>query len=251
MKNKLLFLPLLIFIVTSCSKNLVVDEFDGGKLEVNEFEFEHFDGKCKVTFKDRDKEVSARTTIRIRKDSLIWMAFSSSGFSGGKCLITKDSITIINNIEKEVYVFDYFELSERFNFKINYATIQAAAIGNLILKRQPTDLGGEKNGLFVLKQTLGSVKVDNYVDKETHKIVRVDMDESNSNNTASMAYEDFQVVGNQYFPYTGFISLFYKTKDINSVSTFNTSIEFEYSKGEISEKPLRFPFRVPKKYVWR
>ena len=44
--------------------------------------------------------------------------------------------------------------------------------------------------------------------------------------------------------FSAIISLFYAANK----GTLNTVIEFEYSKAEIEDKPLKFPFTIPKKY---
>lgn len=241
-----LLMAMLVF--SACSrKTTAVIDFEGGNLEVNEMDFDHFQGKTKITFKDPEHDINAKATIRIRKDSIIWMTFSAVGISGGKCLIDKDSITIINQLKREYYVYEYPELSKRFNFKINYETIQAAALGNLIIGRRENDRAIPVTDATVLRQQLGPVSVDNFIHKDTHKIIRVAMLEKQSENSAMINYNNFQAVNDQYFPFSGLISLFYKSENLN----FNTTIEFEYSKAEISDKPLRFPFRIPKKYVRR
>ncbi|MDH5400462.1 MAG: DUF4292 domain-containing protein [Cyclobacteriaceae bacterium] len=235
--------------LVSCSKkSLLPWEYSGGRLEINEMDFDYFQGKTKMNFKDESLDIKAKATIRIRKDSIIWMTFSSAGITGGRCLINKDSITIISTLKNEYYVFEYPEMSARFNFDVNYETLQAAAIGNLIMGRKQNDRKAEKDDFLVLRQKSGSVSVENYINRNTHKIVRVDMTEVPSKNTASIHYNDFQLVNDQYFPFSGIISLFYKSKE-NVL--FSTVIEFEYSKVEIIEKDLRFPFKIPKKYVRR
>ena len=249
MKTKLsIFFAVIAAISFSCSNKLTSQiEFDGGKLEINEMDFEYFQGKTRIHFVDEKNEFDAKATIRIRRDSIIWMTFSSAGITGGKCLINHDSITIVNTIKKEYYTFTYPELSERFNFTVDYETVEAAALGNLIMNRKDSDMAAETDTFMVLKQSSGPVSVENYIHRETHKIHRVDMKELPTKNTASINYTDFQAINDQYFPFSGLISLFYSTAN----ATFNTTLEFKYSKAEILDKPIRFPFKIPKKYVGR
>ena len=235
--------------LAGCGKSTIgLARFSGGALDIREVDFDYFQGKMKLGIKDKDSEVRAKATVRIRKDSVIWMTFSgAAGITGGKCLINKDSITILNSLQNEYFVFYYPELTQRFRFTINYEIIEAAALGNLILKRKGSDKAAKADELMVLKQKSEAVQVSNYVDQETHKVVRVDMIESASKNTASVHYQDFQQVGDQLFPHAGVIALFYSSQNV----TYNTTIEFDYSKIEIFDKPLRFPFKIPKKYVAR
>ena len=242
---------LLAFIVAtslSCSSKITpVLEFEGGKLEINEMDFDYFQGKTRIAFKDPDNEIDAKATVRIRKDSIIWMNFSSAGITGVRCLINHDSITVLNALKKEYYTFSYPELSQRFNFRIDFETIQAAALGNLLINRKQTDLASERDTFLVLKQKEGMINVENYIDRDTHKITKVDLNETTSNNSASISYNNFRTVNDQYFPFSGLITLFYKAQN----TTLNTTLEFEYSKAEIIDRELKFPFKIPKKYVGR
>ncbi|HZX73176.1 MAG TPA: DUF4292 domain-containing protein, partial [Cyclobacteriaceae bacterium] len=107
------------------------------KLEIEEIDFEYMLGKGRINYKDAKGERDVKTTVRVRKDSVIWISFTGViGIQGGRALINKDSITIVNTINKEYFVFSYEELSKRFNFKIDYQVVQAAMLGNLIEARQ-------------------------------------------------------------------------------------------------------------------
>src|SRR5262249_24429889 len=148
---------------------------------------------------------------RIRKDSVIWMTFSVIGVQGGKVLINKDSLTIVSTVNKEYFVFDYAELSRRFNFEINYSTIQAAILGNLISQRSETDVITQGPSFNTLEQNRGTVSITNSINAASRKLEKVEMKESDSKKSITMTYSNFQPVGDKIFPYHGNISIFYKT----------------------------------------
>ncbi len=201
-------------------------------------------GKARLVFRDNAKEREVKAHIRIRKDSVIWMKLTVIGVQGGMALINKDSITIVSNLEKEYYVFDYKELSKRFNFKINYDIIQAALLGNPIIPKREGDEIGDDSFFNKLIQAEGTVTIQNLINKNTKKLERVNLTESTTGNAVKINYGDFQPVGNKLFPYKGTIDVVYKTvSDI----VYNTII-FEYTKAEVGTKELRFPFNIPKRY---
>jgi len=178
---------------------------------------------------------------------VIWMTFSVIGVQGGKALINKDSITVVSNVDKEYYVFDYAELSKRYNFDINFGVIQAAMLGNLIKPRSDQDQIAQEASFFMLKQSTGTVEVANYINSASMKIEKVEMKENNTNNSLVLNYSNFQPLSNKLFPYNGTINLFYKTFG----GILNTTIIFEYNKAEVGDKELKFPFNIPKRYVRR
>jgi hypothetical protein len=241
-----------VVFATSCSKKFVapaVTVVAPPKLTLNieEIDFEYFHGKARMVMRDANKEREVKTNIRVRKDSVIWMTFSVIGVQGGKALINKDSITIVSNVDKEYYVFEYAELSKRYNFEINYHVIQSAMLGNLIMPMKEEDSIIRDPSFFILKQHSGTIDVQNFVNAASMKIEKVELKESNTSNSFIVNYSNFQPVGDKKFPYNGTINLFYKTLG----GLLNTTIIFEYNKAEVGTKELNFPFNIPKKYERR
>ncbi len=240
-------LPLLL---AGCSKKVAPLATTGvprPTLSIQEMDFDFFQGKARMVLRDGSKTRDVKTNIRMKKDSVIWMSFSVIGVQGGKALINQDSITIVNNVDNEYFVFEYDELSRRFNFDINYEIVQSAMLGNLLMDRQESDLVEQLTSIFLLKQQSGTVDVLNYVNAASMKLEKVELKESDTNNALTIDYTNFQPVGDEIFPYNGTINLVYKTP----AGLINTTIIFEYNKAEIGDKTLKFPFNIPKKYVRR
>lgn len=243
------FFVLLCLLVTGCSKKVItpVSTTPKSVLNIEEIDFDYFQGKARMILRDANKEREVRANIRMRKDSVIWMTFSVIGVQGGKALINRDSITIVSTVDKEYYVFPYSELSSRFQFEINYEVVQAAMLGNPIIPRSARDDVQQESSMYLLKQNKSDVHVVNYVNAASMKIEKVEMKEEGSMNSLIINYSNFQPVGNKVFPYNGTINLFYKTVS----GLLNTTIIFEYNKAEVGDRELRFPFNIPKRYARR
>lgn len=249
-RHSRLLLFALVFIVFACSKKVTAPTtviIPSSTLAIEEIDFDYLHGKARMILKDGNKEREVKANIRVRKDSVIWMNFTVIGVQGGRALINQDSITIISNVAKEYFVFDYKDLSKRFNFEINYKVIQSAMLGNLLMERKAEDTVEQKSATYLLSQSSGHVDVLNYISASTMKIQKVELKESDTHNSLTINYGDFQPVGNKLFPYNGTINLFYKTV----AGLLNTTIIFEYTKAEVGDKELKFPFNIPKKYVRR
>jgi hypothetical protein len=246
----LLMLPVVLF--SACSKKtkpatapgFTKSTIKSTSLAIEEINFDYLHGKARMVLKDNDKEQEVKANIRIRKDSVIWMNFTVIGVQGGRALINKDSITIVSNVKKEYYVFDFKELSKKLNFEVNYQVIQAAMLGNLILPRTDSDSVEERSATYLLKQTSGAAQVLNFISSATMKLQKVEIKEQNSHNAVTLNYGNFQPLGDKSFPYDGTINVFYKAGS----GLLNTTIIFEYSKAEVGDKELKFPFNIPKKY---
>lgn len=245
-KRALILLLVLPLLFQACSKKIVplaTDELSK-TLAIQEIDFEYFHGKARLNYNDGKKEREVKANIRVRKDSVIWMTFSIIGLQGGKALINHDSITIVSTVDKEYFVFDYAELSRRFNFNIDYHVIQSAFLGNLILPRSPEDEVKRLPTYDLLTQRKGSVTIQNYINATLSKIEKVELTEEDTKNAITLNYTNFQVVENKIFPYNGVINLNYKTPS----GVLNNVITFEYNKAEVGDRELRFPFNIPRKY---
>lgn len=217
-------------------------------LEIQEINFKYLQGKGRINYKDAKGERDVKTTVRIHKDSIIWISFSVIGVQGGRVLINRDSITIVNTLDKEYFVFTYEELSKRFNFKMDYQVVEAAMLGNLIEPRMPTDKIKRESSFDLLEQTQNSVTIKNYINTASAKVEKVELLESTTNNTVAINYTNFQPLDNKIFPYNGMINIFYKTP---SGLIINNGIMFEYSRIDVEDDELNFPFTIPRKYERR
>lgn len=246
MKNLALVFLAFAGLLTACSKKIVPNiPLPPASLEIQEIDFEYLNAKAKMVFVDDKKEREVKAHIRIRKDSVIWMTFSVVGVQGGKALINKDSITVVSTVNKEYFVFNYDELSRRYNFEINYFTVQAAILGNLISPRAEEDKITQGSSFNTLEQQRGTVNILNFINAASKKLEKVEMKEANTKNLVSVTYNNFQPVNDKIYPFNGVISIFYK--NANGVVNNNT-ITLEYSKAEVGDKELKFPFNIPRKY---
>ena len=237
----ILFLALL----SACSKKVLPTVAPPpATIDIQEIDFEYFHGKARLNFRDNTREREVKATIRIRKDSVIWMTFSVIGVHGGKALINKDSITIVSSVNKEYYVFDYVELSRRFNFKIDFYVIQAAMLGNPIMSKGSGDEITVEETYNRLSQKQGTTSIKNLINKTSKKLEMVELRESTTGNSLKVDYSDFQAVGEKLFPFKSVIDLLYK----NPTGLINNTIVIEYNKAEVGDKALRFPFNIPKRY---
>lgn len=252
--NNFLRLALLLLVLASagCSKKIttstvskpVTDIIPNDSLSIEEIDFEYLHGKGRMVLKDGNKENEVKANIRVRKDSVIWMNFTVIGVQGGRALINRDSITIMNNVKNEYFVFDYKELSKKFKLEINYDMIQAAMLGNLLLPRSAQDTVERKTASYLLNQQSKAIDVLNYISASTMKIQKVELKENNTHNSLVINYGNFQPLDTKLFPYDGTIQLFYQAP----AGLLNTTIIFEYNKVEVGDKELKFPFNIPKKY---
>jgi len=247
MKNKIVVLIAITLLFGSCGKRLTGLNWnfaDVESLKVKEIDFDYFEAKAKLNFKDHEYDVRAKANIRMKMDSVIWLNFSAVGISGGRCLITKDSITLINMIKKEYYVFGYDHLSKKFNYPLTYDVVQSIILGNMPKKLEMDDKVERNEEFYKVLQTNEPFLLESRINAKTLKLEFVNITERDTENNATIQYGNFNLVNDHAFAYTALVNLLYE----NNLGKFITNVDIEYSKAEISDKPLRFPFNIPNKY---
>lgn len=103
------------------------------QMKANEFDFNTFSAKAEFSMEQGGKKNSFKATIRIKKDSIIWISITPLlGIELGRVMITQDSVKVINRLAKEYFVGDFRYIENRFNIKPEYDLMQALLLGNSI-----------------------------------------------------------------------------------------------------------------------
>lgn len=208
-------------------------------------EFQYLSCKSKIEFTDGLQNVNSNATIRISKDSVIWVSVPVMGVEVLRCLINQDSMFIINKLQKEYYILSFIELSEMLKFKVNYPLIQAILLGNPPFVENENDSTYSDSTYTILVQNRNNIEIENFLRNKNEKLERLAIKDIRTANTLDINYEDFQKLENILFAFTNKISLNYRDKK----GLHNIYIGIQHNKIEPTNKDLRFPFNIPSKYV--
>lgn len=136
------FAMIMISILWSCksSEKAKRSSLEGKKTEYlinqmrqNEFNFETFSAKAVISLTQDGKKNTFKSNIRIQKDSAIWISITPVfGIELARVLITRDTVKVINRLEKKYFIGDYEYLNQRFNVDLEYEVLQAILLGNSI-----------------------------------------------------------------------------------------------------------------------
>ena len=246
MNNRILLLFSLIFVFTSCKKDLFQFNYSEKKrLKIEELEFDYLQAKTKLKYDDGFQNFNANATIRIRQDSLIWISISSTGVEAIRSIIQKDSIFVIDRLNKEYRQFSFDSLQRTYNIPIDFEMVQAALIGNLIRSRKNNDKVLKDEDFFILKQNSENLDIDNFVNSKTMKIEKVKLMDVPSESSMEIKYEDFQLHNDVLIPFENSVFLTYNRNNSELISHLNIN----FSRVAIDEKKIKFPFNVPNRYV--
>ncbi len=245
------FIVSIALLTTSCKTKKVATETTSSKMNAenvqkrlikNQLNAEWLVGRAKVSFNDGSSAMNATAELRMRKDSVIWMSVRKFGFEGGRALITKDSVFLLDKLNRKYAAEDLSFIAEQYNLPANFSTLQAMLLGNPIflgtgdmqLEMQEDVLrldsdGGGRNSTYVIQAADYRLKEMIFEDTAAKQIL-------------TNGYQDYQALADgQKFSY-------FRTIDVKSPSTGELGIQMEFSKVDINV-PTTIRFEIPKQYT--
>ena len=257
MSKTWLIYSMIFFLLVSCGKKTVGTSSAPvpDELAIENIDFDYLTSSSKIRYSNDNQNVSATANIRIKKDSVIWISVTPGfGIEAARGLVTRDSLVFINRLDKEYSSYSFQELSDKFNFDINYDLLQAVLIGDMPRALTSEDQVKKQADHFLVRQQEGPLTIDNFIDARLMKVDRVAViDETNrdprsgkrTKNTLNLQYEDFKRLDDQWLPFKNVVSLDYRSQGQKR----RTQIDIQYKKANIVEEELRFPFSIPDKYA--
>ena len=211
------------------------------KARAKEVDYTYFEARGRVKYENGEDKQRFSIDIRMLKDSLIWLSLRScTGIEGARGLIKQDSIFFINRLEKQYMMYTFDELDGKVNFPFNLQMMQSIIVGNPVVFEGGTAFVDKEENYKVLSQLLENLKIQFWVGRNTSKLEKITVEDVNSRNELNISYADFQRVERTDIPF-----------EINSIMSYydetgvkDATVEMKYSKVEITEEALKFPFKI-------
>lgn len=235
-----------ILTLESCGKKFLGFRYDPrSELALEEINFEYFSTRTKFKYKNGNQKTKATANIRIKKDSLIWFTLSNGvGIEGARGKMTRDSLVLIDRINKMVHRYSFESLSQEFNFEFNFDLFQAVLIGDMPIAVGKSDDIEQKNNNFIVTQKAGDLTVENKISFKTRRLENLFASTLKNDNTLELKYNEFKPLEEKPFAFKALMTLTYFKEGKKEEAT----IDIEHNRARIETKPLRFPFNIPARY---
>jgi len=214
------------------------------KESADELVFSFLKAKSRVAWRSGNNTDNYSVDIRVKKDSLVWVNISQSGLTGATGLIGQDRVQFYQKISGEYFNLTYDSLSTMMGFRIDYRMIQSLIVGNQPFKKNNSRVIRENENI-IIKQDSGRIKIDNMVGPN-RKLKKLLVRDEPSSNKLTLDFEEFTNLNQVIFPFSSQLTLDIKNKEDKRVTTV---IQIKYSKVELLDAPLEFPFRIPAKFL--
>jgi hypothetical protein len=247
-KHALLLLFSILVVLAGCKREAIptVSEADLSSLNIQPVAFNYLTTRSKVNYDDGNQNIGATANIRIRKDSLIWFSVTPGfGIEAARGLVTRDSLFLINKLQREYHAYSFAELSRKLNVVVDYDILEAALLGDPIVPITTSNQINRTQDETIVQQKQQGFDIINYFNNQTLKLTRVLLQEPSSPNNLLLQYAHFQQTGNNVIPFSSTITAQY----LDNQQMKATVVAFQHNKAEFSDTALEFPFSIPDRYV--
>lgn len=200
------------------------------------------EGKAKIGFEGLGQKVGATASIKLRKDSLLWMNVKKLGFEVARVQVTRDSVYMINRLSNQYLVKDLDYLEKQYNLPADFNTLQALILGNPIFfvkRNMQAENTAEAHHLFAEENGKSN---HFWMMPEKFSLTKMSFEDNSANRSLGLLLQEYtETPDNQNFSYL-------RNIDLNSRETGQVNIEIAFSKVVLNE-PTAFRFEIPKRYT--
>lgn len=251
MSNRFLLLLLVITTLGSCARKAIPTKATTppitSSVRANNVNFQYLSAKGKAQIEQSGNKLpNANLTLRVRRDSVVWLSVSVAGFEGVRASITRDSVRILNKLQREYYVGDFAYLSQRLNVEVTFAQVQALLLGNYLPSADGTEPTITTEGTVQRVQyNQASVFIEQLIEMSLGKVQKLNVRDDTSKNNFTVDYSDFRKLEptDQNFAHNTLLQVRRASGQLTATAAIS------YRSVEVDKERLDFPFSVPSGYV--
>ncbi|MBC7884861.1 MAG: DUF4292 domain-containing protein [Saprospiraceae bacterium] len=205
-------------------------------------DFTWFDGKMDTHLESPDENISGSMMVRMKKDSIIWIAVKKFGIEAARVLIDPKKYTVLYRFEGVYETNPVSKLNELFSVAANFEDAQQLMFGNVILADSSQMTLSKDSVYYKLQARIDDLLLSYYLNGYTLELEKMLITDQ-MNRTATALYSDYRNVAgygrisyerNFIFPYekegTARINIKFSELTINVPKEIKFSIPDSYEK---------------------
>ncbi len=207
---------------------------------LNRVQYQTFSGKAEVDFaQDGGRKNNFDIKVNMLHDSLIWFSVTGPlGIEGMRGIITRDSVKIVNRLNKEYIQRSISYLQEQLGLPLDLASMQDLLMGNpLFINNDSSRITRNDQGWMITSEDRG---IRNQLLITNPGLLpsfsKLDAIDSSRKRSAELSYSDYHPEGNASFSTLRNILIRFKT---------NITIQLHFGKYNFNHE-ISTPFAIPK-----
>ncbi|MBV6429465.1 MAG: hypothetical protein KIPDCIKN_04024 [Haliscomenobacter sp.] len=214
------------------------------KLEARQLHAAWFEAKARIDYDDGDMAVKASATIRMQKDSAVWVAIRKLGFEVARVLITPDSLFYIDRFNNEFGAYGLDYLSQEYHAPSNLAALQNLLLGNLVYFNPAARILKPEADQLWIEETFSGQLIRHRVNETEFRLESIEYKDLPTGRAMAMTLEEYgPVSGKHNFSYLRQLTM-------DSQETGAIKVELKFSEVEL-DVPKSLSFEIPERYSRR
>jgi len=213
--------------------------------------------KASTEVKTGEKNTSFKTSVRMVKDSVIWMSITAYSYEVARIIATPDSLKYVSRTEKKYYMGNYDFINQKLGVKFGFEDIQSLLLARSFGLDEPESITRRNTKKNYVLSSLNQQKIKriqkgknvtieddievlytNWINPENFQVEKVSLLDVSSQNSASIQYLTFENIA-------GFDIL--SAFNMHIIAKGDIEIHSELSRFHVNET-LKFPFKISSKY---
>jgi len=225
-------------ITTGTPKNRSV-KFLLRQLEKNHIDYTWFGSNAKIKVDSEQEKATFTASIRMQKDSLIWIKIRKMNIEGARVKITPETIEILDRQNGQYTQKPFSFLKNEYGLELSFPQLQELIIGNPVLwdKQSLVSVLRKKQNVLQTPSTQKTV-LKLFMDPSSFLIHS--LQGSMNQNALSIDYSAYETVEQAQIPTK-------KTIEIDSEETGWVKLDLSFSKISLNEVQ-KVGFRIPDNY---
>lgn len=203
---------------------------------------EWFGARASIDFDDGQQSFSATATIRMKRDSLLWLSIKKLGFELARVQVTGDSVYILDRINNEYAIESLSYLSGSYGLPASLTHLQDVILGNPVF---PDSKGLRLEAMGPSYHIMGrgaAIESDYWIDAGSFVLRKMAFSDKQNGQQMNMLLEDYgQTPDNQNFSYL-------RKLELDSQYSGKAKVAMKFSKLE-TEVPKNIRFEIPDRYT--
>ncbi len=219
------------------------------KMQGNNFDFEHMNGEAGVDYKGQPLNIAVSSSVRWRRDSVIWLNVRKLGFTVARIQVTHDSVFVVNYLQGNYIAKNLSYIEQTFGVPLDFSILQNVLLGNPVFLTEKDKLTLEKSadGDVILRGKDNRWKATYRLDATNFVVKEMLFEEPATNRVLKIGYKSYAKVRmpkglQQDFSYLRVI-------EAESTQTGKVSVQLEIEPESLEiNVPKNIKFEIPSNY---
>ena len=209
------------------------------KLEQLQPEFNTLSAKLKIDAQLPDQHLKLTASLRMKRDSAIWMNFKKFGIEMGRMLITPDSAFFINRLDRTYFAERLEDLAKAFQIPADFGQLQSLLIG-YPLSAEQAELSLVPGAYLLIRK---GPELEDTLRLAAGSFLpeKWSIFHPNSGLSAQMSFDNYQKLDKQHF------FSYFRVLEAAAMPGEDMQIALEFAKLTLNEE-VNMSFRIPGHY---